>query len=303
MASILGNIEKAMTTAPTKLRSEQAENERILKAAGGRAGASTGPRTSTLAENVELAQADAAKDVALTQGKQQFSALKTEETRVNAAFSEAQNKVIKDYETVSKSINSKVDSIIQSAKFQRQELSFQKEQAKVEEAGFLLRLQNDKYVQNLNIEARRARFADQLSFSEASAQTVLGREFSAKMEELGFTSIMNATKREQDVILAGMSAEQAYALAQASMKDENSRAAITAATNIVTGYVNNMPADTLATPTAASTSQFATGSEAAQGFSTTPSNPLLDQYLTPQAGTTTVSSPNAAGPTTGPRIK
>ena len=308
MSDILKNVQKVMTAKAPDLKSEQAEEERILDAGSGRRTGGGGVKTSSLAERVELGRHDAAIDVAEAQASMQFGALQQEETRVNQAFNETQNRLIKQREQTQKDLNMKTDAMFQERDMKRADLDFSKEQAKIEQAGFFLRIQHAKYLQKIDGEMQKSRLRDKLRWNEETAKTIFGERLDSKVQELGFAGSRNAKQRERQLILARMSANNALELAQSALDDAKAAQMISAATSIAgaglaagadAGWFSDGPA--ISGPVGGPTVDNAADPTVTGGFGTVTEsgsmrdNPMLNDYLSEaEAYSTPAEDLNAA---------
>ena len=96
-------------------------------------------------------------------------------------------------------------------------ISTQQEQAAVAQAGQAmeqlgqnLRLNNQKYVDNLQREGSRARLNDDIQFREQVAKSVLQDNKSLLEKQLGNRSILSASDREFSIAMARMGVQDAW---------------------------------------------------------------------------------------------
>lgn len=92
--------------------------------------------------------------------------------------------------------------------------------AAVEFSASLMRLSNDSYVEQLQMEGRRRRLDDEVSFKEALAEAVFDDEMDLLTDDLNFRSILNAEKREQTEWIASFDLDYAIRLAESSAKTQ-----------------------------------------------------------------------------------
>ncbi len=88
--------------------------------------------------------------------------------------------------------------------------------AAVEFSATLMRLSNDSYVEQLQMEGRKRRLDDEVSFKEALTEAIFNDEIDFLTDDLNFRSIINAEKREQMEWIASFDLDYAIRLAEAS---------------------------------------------------------------------------------------
>ena len=95
------------------------------------------------------------------------------------------------------------------------QLDIKKNQAKLEQAGFLMRLSDDKYTTNLQMNGRRDRLDSEAGFKEALLRTTFADELDLFNNDLEFRALMRADDRAFQERLAKMNIDMAIKLASA----------------------------------------------------------------------------------------
>lgn len=171
----------------------------ISQAATGKAGPATGmegpqrdvQQELAVVDQVKQGQQAIARDSQLTQLAQQqadqqiqneagFSERKLDEEELNKLdqFHQVQQRILTDYTTG-----------------QRQ-LDFNKDKARLEQLGFASRLSNDKYLNDLQRQANKARLSDAARFEEETVRTVFADEEELLRDNLDFRAMMAADARQ-----------------------------------------------------------------------------------------------------------
>lgn len=112
------------------------------------------------------------------------------------------------------------------------ELDMQRDGATLQQIATNLRMQNDKYINQLQQEGNRARLDDANAFNEELLRTSLGDSKELLEKQLANKSILAASDREYQKALANMGIEDARALLRASAREQERNAVAGAVGNV-----------------------------------------------------------------------
>ena len=98
------------------------------------------------------------------------------------------------------------------AEFQQQgaDLNLEKQRAKTEQASFLIRMQNDKYIAKLRDEGKRAGLVNKAKFQSAALDTAFEEQAELMTKSLQFKSLTRANARDFTAKLANMDVNTAW---------------------------------------------------------------------------------------------
>lgn len=224
MASLFDMISKNLkggATAPEAqagaLKDNTAGMQTLLRARGGKAvGGGTAPALSNLTEQMAASQAAQEADRLAQEAKiadvgmqQQLAQAKESEEADIAQLDESRMSQQDEYQN-------RLDGILNDFSQQGAKLDFNKNRAKLEQAGFLMRLSDDKYLTNLEIEGRKNRLESEAAFDEALARAAFADEFELMRDDLEFRAMIKADDRKFREELANMDINTALALASAA---------------------------------------------------------------------------------------
>lgn len=97
-------------------------------------------------------------------------------------------------------------------------LDLNKDKSRLEQLGFSMRLSNDKYMQELDRQAKLANLSDAISFEEEMYRTIFADEEELLRSDLNFRAILAADQRQFQDELAQMNIDMALDLAKSENK-------------------------------------------------------------------------------------
>jgi len=98
------------------------------------------------------------------------------------------------------------------------ELDLKKDKARAEQLGFMMRLNTDYYLTDLQDEADRAMLHDQISFEEELSRTLFNEELDLFNDNLDFRAMIAADEREFDLEIGQWNIDQAIKMAESSSR-------------------------------------------------------------------------------------
>jgi hypothetical protein len=108
--------------------------------------------------------------------------------------------------------------IIQEYTTGQRQLDLNKDKAKLEQLGFSMRLSNDKYLQELDRQAKMANLSDAMAFEEEMYRTIFADEEELLRDNLDFRAILAADERTFRDEMAQINIDMALDLAKAENK-------------------------------------------------------------------------------------
>lgn len=197
------------------------EAQRLLGAKTGKAtGPGTAPRRSAQKERMQQQQTRLAGRQQATKGALAGLGIQEQEQGIQ----EQQQQQLADIEERRKNIDSvfdrRADEIADQLARGRKELGTQKYVSGMEQVGIVARLENDKYIYNLQAEGRRNRLDSELAFKEAFARDKFSDMASIFRDDIAFKQMMDMDKREFAEQLAHIDINAAIEAARDARKQQ-----------------------------------------------------------------------------------
>lgn len=123
--------------------------------------------------------------------------------------------------------------ILQQLSQSKQQLGAKESGLQLEQAGFLIRGQNQNYVQELQRQGQQQRLGDEQNFKQALQQSVFSDQSDLLKDTLAFNTMMNSSDRQFNEALGKMSDDFAIKMADREMQ----QAAATARFGAISGMV------------------------------------------------------------------
>lgn len=232
--------QSTQSTSPNqRLGSITGETERvqsILSAKSGKAGAGgRGPQQSSIGEALAASQGAVAGEQLQQQStlamQEQAQKQAGQQQQLEQGLSELNEKDL----DVQENYNRQATSILNDLSRKGQELDFKKDKAKLEQAGFNMRLSNEQYIKNLKREGERSRLTNANSMKEAIANSVFANEQDLLKDDITFRNLMKAKDRDYADQLSNINLDFAMKMAQASNEAANNRSLWTGIGGVVSG--------------------------------------------------------------------
>lgn len=109
------------------------------------------------------------------------------------------------------------NQLLQDMEQNKGQLDLAKDNAKLQQLAFGLRMQDQQYVDNLQMAGAKNRLDDQAQFDIALQKSIFGENTDLLQQQLGGKSLMDANDREFKQFLNGLTIEQATALAKTDL--------------------------------------------------------------------------------------
>jgi len=246
MKTLAETLNKQLTTptpAPSLGQTEQAQG--LLRAKVGAAGTGTeGPRRSSIQEiaaaqdtQSQLAQGDLANKL---QGKQLLQAeeeqtVKTEQQFLNLG---------EDRENMKAQMARQTNEILNQFESGIKQLDSARDKAALEQVGFMLRLQDDKYIADLQQNAQRLGLNNDLKFKEEITRTAFEDDMDIFKSNIEFQTFMNMDNRKFQLQLANMDINFAMQMASRELDSQKTQALFTGLGTLTTAglsYAEKQP--------------------------------------------------------------
>lgn len=129
-----------------------------------------------------------------------------------------------------------VDNIFEQYRQSNKELAFRKDAAELEQLAHTLAMRDKQYLQELNNVARINQLGNELEFKKEAQRLIMGAEFDALIDSLGWQEAFNQDARDFKKEMADLSLEEALKIHTAEVQARNTQALISGATAVVSAY-------------------------------------------------------------------
>jgi hypothetical protein len=214
--------QKAQPTPATGILGQTQQIEELSRAASGKAlTGGVGPSRSRQAEKQVASQVMQGQRALQEQIQAEAigQAQQTKAFQEKAAF---ENKLLSQEKLdMQDKFIVKQQEILSSFVRSGRELDLKKDKAKAEQLGFMMRLNTDYYLTDLEDEANRAMLHDQLSFDEELARTMFAEELDLFNDDLDFRAMIAADEREFELDIANINIDFALKMGESSSAQAN----------------------------------------------------------------------------------
>lgn len=214
--------QKAQPQQATGILGQTEAVEKISRAASGKALTSgVGPSRSRQTEKQVASQVEQGQR-ALQEQIQAEAVGQAQQTRAIQEQAKFENKLLSQQQLdMQDKFIVKQQEILSSFVRSGREIDLNKEKAKAEQLGFMMRLNTDYYLTDLNDEANRAMLQDDIEFQEELARTLFNEELDLFRDDLDFRSMINADEREFELDIANINIDFALKMAESSAEQAN----------------------------------------------------------------------------------
>lgn len=181
------------------------------------------PQMSSLGERLASLQTlNQAKEVT-QQAQLQGISLDQQQDQMQQEFSQASTQLNEQQVSSHEQFNQQLKGMLFEQENQLRSLDLSKDKARMEQMGFMLRLGNTQYIDQLQNEGRRARLDNSISFNENLQRSIFAEEMDLFSNSLDFRNYMYADARDAQKQLAELDIEFAMQVAMADNKAANSQ--------------------------------------------------------------------------------
>lgn len=239
MASLLDTIRQNNPGLQKQgFTNETGKLQTLLRAKSGKNVAGPAVSSSSMGEQAAVSQTNnllqnqVAPAAELQSQQLQQQARGQEQQRQQQTAEIAQNRKFDSIET-----RLKTNEILADLEQKKGQLDFQRDRAALEQAGTNLRLQNQKYVADLQRAGNMSRLNNQLGFQEALVRSTLGDNQKLLETKLGNKSILDVNDREYKMAMANMDINTAYDMFKNDMAAQKQRALYSGAGALATAGI------------------------------------------------------------------
>lgn len=212
LETIQQNRQKAVSE-PAQVTDETSKIQTLLKAKSGRAPLSSDTGVSNLGEQAAVAQTNNQ----LAQAAQQNQIQTQQENIAQAAQQQEQAQQKQAVAQARKFDNlqtkAKTQSILSDLEREKGGLDLEKDRARLEQASFLLSMQDKQYTDQLEAIGAKRRFDDELAFKQEMQNIAFKDSQDILKQKLGNADILSASDREFQQALSKMNIQDAVAIA------------------------------------------------------------------------------------------
>lgn len=195
----------------------------ILRQRSGKLTQATGPKTGSMMERIALADAVQKGREQAQQTTVQGQALQQQVKAQEQQTSQAVQSQSQQYKQATDQLKQQTAELLQGSKHSNEGLTLRQDGAKLEQAAFNIRLQNDKYIQELQLAGRENRLTDQQAFEEEALRLSLGEGTAELEKQFGLQRGLNSSQRDWEEQMSKLSLDSALAMANQQVKDYNAQ--------------------------------------------------------------------------------
>lgn len=212
----LQNQLESPVASPALGQTETATN--LVRARTGRASTDmSGPRRSEQQERQAATNIKALGQQQQQQGQIASSAFAQAAEATDIKEQEQLKNISQEVKAIDQDFNLRATSILNNLARQKEQLDTVEYQNALEQVGFFTRLANQKYVQDLTIEAQKNRLNEGVNLKLALAQSAWADEQALLGNQIRFNELQNASQREFNEAMKIMDANVALQLAEADI--------------------------------------------------------------------------------------
>lgn len=294
MANLLDAIRQTnqQMTQPQGVTDQTASLQGLLRAKSGKAVGGAAPAASNLGEQQAVTQTNQTlKNQIAPQAEMQAQQVGQQQAQIQQQESQQTQQInqAKKFDNIQN--NMQVNNILSEFERGQASLNQAKDQAKLEQVGATLRLQNQQYVDNLQREGDRARLDNATSFRQQYAQAAFDNNSQLSSNNRLNNAILNNDRREFQQQVANMDLDFAWSMFDSATEAAKQQAKWSAISGVATAAIGAASAagNNSATP-AANSGNVAANQQAFGQSSSTPFAPSSSN-----TGTTGSFSSGSAG--------
>jgi hypothetical protein len=182
---------------PVAQPSQQEGLKKLVQAAttGTASGEAGGPKASNVGEMTAQASSVQAQQQATQEAQNQDEAMRQQEEAAWMELDDNEFQVREQAVGLKSQFNQKMDEILTTLEQNREELSLDQQKALTEQAGFYMRLNNEKYVNKLKTEGARARLDSTVKFKEAMMNSIFKNQYELMNKNLSLKTLLSSDDR------------------------------------------------------------------------------------------------------------
>lgn len=228
MANFLDALQqkRAQLAQPTQGLGQTEQTQRLLRARTGKATAE-GLASSNIQEQAAVRETERTREEELLPQLQQQQEAQVQQAQgIQAREQEALQgvKQQRQFDTLQNRI--KLNNILQNLQQERGQISTEQQQAALEQAGFILSMQDKKYVDELLRVGQQRRLDNKMNLLNELQDQIFGDTLSVLQEKLGQQNVLASTRRTFQEQLSDMSIEEAIRVAELEIRSREELAAL-----------------------------------------------------------------------------
>lgn len=236
--ALMDDIKKSLQSGFQLPQFGQSERIREMqRATSGKLAGETGPSATSLAEQVAASAAEQQRQEDMLQGKLQAEQLTMEQQQQEEEARQKSVQLDEQLINARQDMQNKAQNILQDYTQRAGEIDMREDSARTQYALALMRLSNDDYLDQLEIEGARSRLQDEANFEWTLTQSIFTAEIDLLKNDLEFRSAIAAEDRAFKEYMAEWTLEQAMELALTDIDAAQRMAQLEAYGQLTTGTV------------------------------------------------------------------
>jgi len=238
MPSLLDVVQQNMTQPVSAPLEDQTQKARkLLAARSGKSTAGLGAESS-IAEQAAVEQTG--QGLVDVQRQGQLGALELTAKQQSTQAGEQQSRAELDLKRrqIEQAASRQKQQILMQLGQERQKLTQDQKLARAEQLAHVMRLEDKKYTDKLEMKAKLENLSNSLKFREAQQKAIFGSNLELLKQQLGYADLLAASERDFTERMADIDLNFALEVMDNQMADEREAAKINAASGIVSSSVN-----------------------------------------------------------------
>lgn len=238
MSTLMDSLKKSLTgtAQPAPELGQTQRVQGLLEAKAGKALADdSGPARSTIGETSAALQTKTALQDQSLQNKLQSASIGQEAAAQEVKVEEERKNLGSQLEEYRSAFERQSDNLLRDFERDSRQLDDTRTQAKTEQLGFLLRLQDKQYIDQLQMEGEKARLNTNLGFKEAAFRSQLEDNMTLFRNDQMFKKFVNSSEREFRDQLSKMDINYAMQVASNAQQAANQQSIFSGIGNVVSG--------------------------------------------------------------------
>lgn len=199
--------------------------QRLLRGKTGKVvSGGTAPRMSNIGEQAVVDQTRAGLAEVATQSKLQSAQIEQKHEQIDAEAKLQGRQLDEQQLSQMDRFQNQADEIMTQLSQGQRELDLNRDKMKLEYVALNLRLANEKYIENLQLEGQRSRLDSEIFFNEELSKALFDEELEMFRSDMDFRAMMSADDREFNELLFNMDVEHAQRMAKMARDAANQRA-------------------------------------------------------------------------------
>lgn len=239
----MSNVQAQMAAQATKAGQQQLATQGAIQNQATAAAEQTQNQQFQLAQSQQAAGMQRAqRDIAARQtmsdaqrAAQEQMAMKEMNARETTQMKQMSNAYAESLANLASERGIVEQDIFAEAARMRDQLDFEKYQAFLDQAGHVLAMTNQEYLDNLRRVGQEQRLRDQLAFRKEATQIAFGQDFQFLNQQFDQQRLLNSDRRDFERMMSEMDMNTAILMAEQAAKEQAYKNMIMGATSIGVG--------------------------------------------------------------------